>query len=93
MLKAHQSKLVYDYFYVNDAKYHGDDGRIKIRGDNQFETLMDPGVFCADAGDTVEIYSNISIDTNDYRAITVLEIRRDGERVAVSGDFQGYRGP
>ena len=33
-LKATQSRLVYDYFSVNDGNGYKNDGRVMIRGDN-----------------------------------------------------------
>ena len=56
-------------------------------------TLPEPGVFCAEAGETIEISTIVSLDSNDLESIIVLEIRKDGVRVALSADYQPRDGP
>ena len=83
---ATQTTLVYDYFYVNHEK-------ITLPGEDTFVTFMEPGAVCAEAGQTIKIFSNISIDSNGSNTVVVLEVRKDGVRVALSADHQGTRGP
>ena len=75
-------RLHTDYFFVNDEPFEISDNL-----DGQFVTMPDPGEFCVAAGQTVDMFSNVSID-NDNCGFTTLEILKNhSERVAVASFF------
>ena len=77
ILNSLESKQTYDYFFTNSF------GSLGIRPDGNWQ-VVPPAAFCAEAGDTVKIFTNFHIDTNDSFSVVVIEIRKDGRRVAVS---------
>ena len=55
-LDASQSVLLYDFFYSND------DETVSVPGSGAFQRLERPGLFCVQAGETVSIGANVSIN-------------------------------
>ena len=83
-LEADSVRLALDYFFVNED-------RIELGNQNDtFITIPDPGEFCVEAGQTVEMVSNVSIN-NQSAGVTTLEIlRNDTDTVALAAFWDDF---